>query len=99
MPVVWHLIDTDVDVFMDGQYVGRGSFNKGIDLRTTTTAGSHLIELGADVMAVGGTIISAFSMSQFRKSWKLPFDVSGPGERVAKIKYSRAWGNFQVEVV
>jgi hypothetical protein len=98
MPVAWHLTDTDVDVFLDGQHVGRGSFNKGIDLRTTTTPGSHVLELGADVAEVGGTVFSSFSTRQFRKTWKLMFGVSAPGERIATLKYSRAWGNFKVEV-
>ena len=98
MPVTWHLIDTDLDIFLGGQYVGRGCFNKGVDLNTATTPGSHILEIGADVMAVGGTIISAFSTRQFRKTWRLPIGVAGPGEGVARLKYSRAWGNFKVEV-
>ena len=98
MAVAWHLTDTDVDVFLDGQHVGRGSFNKGINVRTTTAPGRHLLELGADVMAVGGTPLSSFSTRQFRKAWRLPIGVAGPGERVARLKYSRAWGSFKVEV-
>lgn len=98
MPATWHLIDTNVDVFLDGQYIGRGSFNRGIELQTTTTPGSHTLELGADVLNVGVTIISAFSTSAFRKTWKLPLAMAGLGERVATLRYSRAWGNFKLQV-
>jgi len=99
MPVTWHLTDTALDIFVDGQYVGRGSVNEGVDLNTATTPGSHVLEIGADVMAVGGTPLSSFSTRQFRKTWRLPIGVAGPGERMARLKYSRAWGNFKVEVV
>lgn len=98
MPVAWHLTDTNVDVFLDGQHVGCGSFNKGIDLRTTTPPGSHVLELGADVAEVGGTIFSSFSTRHFRKTWKLAFGLSALGGQIATLKYSRVWGNFKVQV-
>lgn len=90
MAATWRLIDTDVDIFLDGQHVGGGSFNRGIDLVTTTTPGSHVLELGADVLNVGSTIIPAFSTNAFRKTWKLLLAVAGVGERVATLKCSRA---------
>lgn len=98
MPVTWHLTDTDLDVFFDGGHIGCGSVNKGIDLKANTTARSHVLELGADVMAVGGTPLSWFSTRGFGKTWRLPFGVSGAGERTARLKYSRAWGNFKISV-
>ena len=64
----------------------------------TITAGPHMLEVGQDVLWIGGTVVSALSPRQFRKSWKLPIAISGPGERVARIKYSRMWGKFVVEV-
>ena len=98
MPVTRMLDDDDLDLFLDGVHVGKGSYNKGVDLWLTTTAGPHVLEVGQDVTWIGGTVVSALSPRQFRKSWKLPLAISGPGERVARIKYSRMWGKFVVEV-
>ncbi len=41
----WFLVDVNVDVYLDGQFVGRGSAIKGIDLEVRTAPGSHELEV------------------------------------------------------
>jgi hypothetical protein len=89
-PAGWFLIDTQLQVLLDGRPLYYGSFASGFAVTVEVAIGPHVLETTIDPGGIGR-----------RRRYDLvvtaPVESAQGGERqrlVAKLDYSRFWGNF-----
>ena len=81
-PGEWMMVDSDVQLLLDGQSLLNFSFINGFNLNTTVSAGAHQLK----------TVVT---LGPITRTKEFQFNCQGTESQLAlTLEYSRVWGNF-----